>query len=197
MIKSDINKKIKRMIIGITGASGVIYGIRFLQLLQNTPLETHLIISKHAIRTIYYETKYKLSMIQEMADIVHDNANIGASIASGSFQTYGMIIAPCSMNSLASIASGISNNLITRASDVILKEQRRLVLMIRETPLHIGHIYNLMKASRNGAIIAPPVPAFYALPQTLDEMITQTCTRILDLFDINMEETIRYGNDKK
>lgn len=183
-----------RLIIGITGASGVIYGIRFLQLLKNSPIETHLILSKAAERTIAYETDFKIRDIKELADVVHDNADIGASIASGSFRARGMVIAPCSMKSLAEVASGVADNLIARAADVMLKERRRLVLMARETPLHAGHIRNMALATENGAIIAPPVPAFYARPQSLDEMVTQSCCRILDLFDIDLPETARWGD---
>ncbi|NIY77559.1 UbiX family flavin prenyltransferase [Thalassospira sp. HF15] len=183
-----------RLIIGITGASGVIYGIRFLQLLKNAPTETHLVLSKAAERTIAYETDFKIREIKEMADIVHDNADIGAPIASGSFRARGMVIAPCSMKSLAEVASGVADNLIARAADVMLKERRRLVLMARETPLHAGHIRNMAQATENGAIIAPPVPAFYARPQSLDEMVTQSCARVLDLFDIDLPETARWGD---
>lgn len=183
-----------RLIIGITGASGVIYGIRFLQLLKNSPIETHLILSKAAERTIAYETDFKIRDIKELADVVHDNADIGASIASGSFRARGMVIAPCSMKSLAEVASGVADNLIARAADVMLKERRRLVLMARETPLHAGHIRNMALATENGAIIAPPVPAFYARPQSLDEMVTQSCGRVLDLFDIDLPETARWGD---
>lgn len=183
-----------RLIIGITGASGVIYGIRILQLLQNTSFETHLVLSKAAERTIAYETDYKIREIKEMADIVHDNADIGAPIASGSFRARGMVIAPCSMKSLAEVASGVADNLIARSADVMLKERRRLVLMARETPLHAGHIRNMALATENGAIIAPPVPAFYARPQSLDDMVTQSCARILDLFDIDLPETARWGD---
>lgn len=183
-----------RLIIGITGASGVIYGIRFLQLLNNSPIETHLVLSKAAERTIAYETDFKIREIKEMADIVHDNADIGAPIASGSFRARGMVIAPCSMKSLAEVASGVADNLIARAADVMLKERRRLVLMARETPLHAGHIRNMAMATENGAIIAPPVPAFYARPQSLDEMVTQSCARVLDLFDIDLPQTARWGD---
>jgi len=184
-----------RLIIGITGASGVIYGIRFLQLLKNTPIETHLVLSKAAERTIAYETDFKIREIKEMADILHDNADIGAPIASGSFRARGMVVAPCSMKSLAEVASGVADNLISRAADVMLKERRRLVLMTRETPLHAGHIRNMAQATENGAIIAPPVPAFYARPTSIDEMVTQSCGRILDLFDIDLPETARWGDE--
>ncbi|MBX2833309.1 MAG: UbiX family flavin prenyltransferase [Rhodospirillales bacterium] len=184
-----------RLIIGITGASGVIYGIRFLQLLKNTPIETHLVLSKAAERTIAYETDFKIREIKEMADILHDNADIGAPIASGSFRARGMVVAPCSMKSLAEVASGVADNLISRAADVMLKERRRLVLMTRETPLHAGHIRNMAQATENGAIIAPPVPAFYARPASLDDMVTQSCGRILDLFDIDLPETARWGDE--
>ncbi|MBC06640.1 UbiX family flavin prenyltransferase [Thalassospira sp.] len=183
-----------RLIIGITGASGVIYGIRFLQLLKNAPTETHLVLSKAAERTIAYETDFKIREIKEMADVIHDNADIGAPIASGSFRACGMIIAPCSMKSLAEVASGVADNLIARSADVMLKERRRLVLMARETPLHAGHIRNMAQATENGAIIAPPVPAFYARPKSLEEMVTQSCARVLDLFDIDLPETARWGD---
>ena len=184
-----------RLIIGITGASGVIYGIRFLELLKNTPIETHLVLSKAAERTIAYETDFKIRDIKEMANVIHDNADIGASIASGSFRARGMVVAPCSMKSLAEVASGVADNLIARAADVMLKERRRLVLMVRETPLHAGHIRNMAQATENGAIIAPPVPAFYARPQSLDEMVTLSCGRVLDLFDIDLPDTARWGDE--
>ncbi len=179
-------KNTKKLIIGISGASGAIYGIRMLEILKNTDIETHLIISKAAQITIAQETDYKLLDVQKLADINHNSSDISASISSGSFQTMGMIIAPCSVKSLSEIATGISSALIGRAADVTLKERRRLVLMVRETPLHTIHLKNMVTLSEMGAIIAPPVPAYYNKPENLDDIINHSICRILDLFDIDL-----------
>ncbi|MEA2820123.1 MAG: flavin prenyltransferase, partial [Bradyrhizobium sp.] len=169
------------MIVGISGASGVVYGVRLLQLLRNAGVETHLVMSKTAEITFAYETDLKISDVVALADKHHAISDMAASISSGSFQTTGMIVAPCSMRSMAEIASGVTTTLLTRAADVTLKERRRLVLMVRETPLHTGHLRTMTALSEIGAIIAPPVPAFYAKPDSLEDMIDHTVGRVLDL----------------
>jgi 4-hydroxy-3-polyprenylbenzoate decarboxylase len=174
----------KRIIIGISGASGVVYAVELLKHLRELEFETHLVISKSGQVTIAYETDYKLAQIHEMADFVHNIGDMSASISSGSFKTMGMIIAPCSVRSLAEIASGVTTTLLTRAADVALKERRKLVLMVRETPLTSVHLRNMLTLSDMGAIIAPPVPAFYSKPENLGEMVTHTVGRVLDLFNI-------------
>jgi len=179
----------KRLIVGISGASGIVYGVRLLELLRDLPdeqkVETHLIMSRAAEVTLAHEMGRKVREVGELADKVHDNRDIGASVASGSFRTLGMVIAPCSMKSLAEIATGVTDTLLSRAADVVLKERRRLVCMVRETPLHSGHLRNMLALSDMGAIIAPPVPAFYAKPQSIDEMVDHSLGRVLDLFDLD------------
>ncbi|NJO36174.1 MAG: UbiX family flavin prenyltransferase, partial [Rhodospirillales bacterium] len=156
----------KRLIVGISGASGLVYGVRTLQALKAIDVETHLIMTRSAQVTLAHEMSLKVADIQAMASVAHRVEDIGASISSGSFQTMGMIVAPCSIRSLSEIASGVTSNLLTRAADVVLKERRRLLLMVRETPLHLGHLRSMMAATEMGAIIMPPVPAFYARPQS-------------------------------
>ena len=175
----------KRLIIGISGASGAIYGARLLEIMKDTDIETHVVVSKSAILTLTSETDYTLDDIHALADVAHPAGDIAASISSGSFKTMGMIIAPCSVKSMAEIACGTTSNLLTRAADVTLKERRRLVLMVRETPLHSGHLENMLKLSHMGAVMAPPVPAFYAKPTSLDEMVNHSIGRVLDLFGID------------
>ena len=179
-----------RLIIGISGASGIIYGLTLLQILKNLEdtkrPELHLVMSRSAEITLAYETKMKIKEVHKLADVVHANKDISASIASGSFKTDGMIIAPCSMKTLAEIASGVTNNLISRSADVTLKERRRLVCLTRETPLHIGHLKNMLALSEMGGIVAPPAPAFYSQPETIDDIVEHTAGRILDLFDIEV-----------
>lgn len=174
----------KRIIIGISGASGAEYGISLLKILRNIGIETHLVISKSGKITIAHETSHSIQQVQEMADVVHNIGDMSASISSGSFKTAGMIIAPCSVRSLAEIASGVTTTLLTRAADVVLKERRRLVLMVRETPLTSVHIRNMLTISEMGGIIAPPVPAFYTKPNSLDDIVQYNVARVLDLFDI-------------
>lgn len=175
-----------RLIIGMSGASGVIYGIRFLEVLKELDhVETHLVLSDSAKLNIGIETDYGVSDVKALADHVHSNKDIGASIASGSFQTAGMIVAPCAIKTLSAIANSYADSLIVRAADVILKERRKLVLVPRETPLHVGHCELLLKASQIGAIIAPPMPAMYIKPQTIDDLINHHVGRVLDLFDID------------
>ncbi len=174
-----------RIIVGISGASGIIYGIRLLEILKKLPVETHLIISKSAQLIREYETNLTVSELKAMADVYYPWSDIGASIASGSYKTLGMIIAPCSMKTLAEIAHGISSNLIGRAADVILKERRKLVLMTRESPLHLGHLQNMVSVTQQGAIVCPVVPAFYNKPETVDDIINHSIGRALDLFDLD------------
>ena len=182
-----------RLIVGISGASGVIYGARLLELLRPLPVETHLVISRTADLTLAVETDLKPAAVRARADVVHANSDMAAPISSGSFKTMGMVVAPCSIRSMAEIASGVTTTLLSRAADVVLKERRRLVLLVRETPLHTGHLRTMTALSEMGAIIAPPVPAFYAKPQTLDEMIDQTLGRILDLFGLETGLVKRWG----
>ncbi len=185
----------QRLIIGISAASGVMLGIRALEILQQTPIETHLVISKATALTVSSETDMKLDDIKALADRVYPVNDIGAAISSGSYRTMGMLIAPCSIKSLGEIASGVTSSLLTRAADVVLKERRRLVLLLRETPLHAGHLKNALAATEMGAIIAPPVPAFYTRPITVDDIINQTVCRALDLFDLNAPGVKRWGED--
>ena len=187
-----------RLIIGISGASGIIYGLRILEILKNLEdnkrPELHLVMSRSAEVTLAYETKMKTSEVHQLADIVHANKDISATIASGSFKTDGMIIAPCSMKTLAEIASGVTSNLLSRAADVTLKERRRLVCLTRETPLHSGHLKNMLALSEMGGIVAPPVPAFYTKPKTIDDIVEHTAGRVLDLFDIEAGFVKRWKN---
>lgn len=185
----------KRLIIGISGASGVMYGVRMLQLLRNAGVETHLVMSRTAEITLAYESDMKVAEVKALASVCHAQDDMAAAISSGSFRTMGMVVAPCSMRSLAEIASGVTTGLLTRAADVVLKERRRLVLMARETPLHTGHLRTMTQASELGAIIAPPVPAFYAKPESLEDLIDHTVGRVLDLFDIDLGVVRRWGED--
>ncbi|MCI5106334.1 MAG: UbiX family flavin prenyltransferase [Pseudomonadales bacterium] len=187
----------QRLIIGLSGASGVIYGIRLLQVLQQLDeVETHLVMSDSAQINIAVETDHSVAEVKALADHVHSNKDIGASIASGSFKTAGMIIAPCSMKTLSAIANCYADSLIVRAADVILKERRRLVLAPRETPLHTGHCELMLKASQNGAIIAPPMPAHYIKPASVEELVDHHVGRLLDLFDIDADLVQRWQGVK-
>jgi 4-hydroxy-3-polyprenylbenzoate decarboxylase len=183
----------KRLIIGISGASGVIYGIRLLQALRPLPVETHLVMTRSAELTLAYETDLKVAEVQALADVCYPVTDVGAAIASGSFKTMGMAIAPCSIRSMAEIATGVTSNLLTRAADVVLKERRRLVLMLRETPLHTGHIRNMLALSEMGAVIAPPVPAFYARPRSIDDIVDHSVGRVADLFGLDTGTVRRWG----
>ena len=183
----------RRLIVGITGASGAIYGIRILQALQGSGIETHLVMSESGRITLAAETDMTAAQVEALATEVHHVRNIGATISSGSFKTLGMVIAPCSIRTLSEIAWGTTSNLVTRAADVVLKERRRLVLMLRETPLHAGHLKSMLQATESGAIIMPPVPAFYARPQTLDDMVNHSVGRVLDLFDIETDLVTRWA----
>ncbi len=182
-----------RMIVGISGASGAIYGARLLELLRPLPVETHLVISRAAEVTLALETDLKPAVVRARADVVHAIGDMAAPISSGSFRTMGMVVAPCSIRSMAEIASGATTTLLTRAADVVLKERRRLVLVVRETPLHTGHLRTMTALSEMGAVIAPPVPAFYAKPATIAEMIDQTLGRVLDLFGLDSGTVRRWG----
>ncbi len=183
----------KRLIIGISGASGVIYGVRLLEALKPLPVETHLVMTRTAEVTLAHETSLKVAAVRALADVAHSVDDLAASVSSGSFRTMGMIVAPCSMRSLGEIAAGISTNLLTRAADVVLKERRKLVLLVRETPLHAIHLRNMTTLAEMGAVIAPPVPAFYNRPKTLDDVIDHTVGRVLDLFDIDTGKVKRWG----
>jgi flavin prenyltransferase len=185
----------QRLVVGISGASGVIYGIRLLELLRSLPVETHLVMSRAADVTVAHETTLKLAQVHALADQVHPIADIAASISSGSFKTMGMIIAPCSIRSMSEIASGVTSSLLTRAADVTLKEKRRLVLMVRETPFHLGHLRTMALLAEMGAIIAPPVPAFYSRPESLEDMIDHTLSRVLDMFGLETGKLRRWGEE--
>lgn len=182
-----------RLIVGISGASGAIYGARLLELLQPLPIETHLVMTRSAELTLALETDLKAVDLRARADVVHAIGDLAAPISSGSFPTVGMVVAPCSIRSMAEIATGATTTLLTRAADVVLKERRRLVLMVRETPLHTGHLRTMTALSEMGAVIAPPVPAFYAKPQTIAAMIDQTLGRVLDLFGLDAGIVHRWG----
>ena len=175
----------RRMIVGISGASGVIYGKRILEVLRDLGIETHLIMSRAACITLAAEADFTRQDLEALATTTHSNKDIGAVCSSGSYKTLGMIVAPCSVKTMAEIATGTTDNLLSRAADVVLKERRRLVLMLRETPLHLGHIRNMAHVTEMGGIIYPPVPAFYAKPKSLEEMVDHTVGRVLDLFDLD------------
>ncbi|WP_343559272.1 UbiX family flavin prenyltransferase [Kiloniella sp. b19] len=176
--------KTKRMIVGISGASGITYSITLLKQLKKMDIESHLIMSKSAEITLAYESRMKVRDVQSLADVVHNHTDIAASISSGSYKTMGMIVAPCSIRTMSEIATGVTSSLMSRAADVVLKEQRKLVLMVRETPLHSGHLRTMLQLSEMGAIIAPPVPAFYAQPESLEDIVNHSIGRVLDLFDL-------------
>jgi 4-hydroxy-3-polyprenylbenzoate decarboxylase len=187
----------ERIIVGISGASGIVYGIRLLEVLRDVGIETHLVMSQSAEVTLAYEMKMKVAAVRALADVVYANTNIAAAISSGSFKTRGMIIAPCSIRTVSEIATGVTSSLMSRAADVVLKERRRLVLMVRESPLHTGHLRTLTQASEIGAIIAPPMPAFYANPQSLSDVVDHTVGRMLDLFDIDAGLVRRWGEKNR
>ncbi len=185
-----------RLIIGISGASGVVYGIRLLELLRPTPIETHLVMTKAAEMTLACETDTKSAQVRAIADVNYGISEVGAGPASGSFRSLGMVVAPCSIRSMSEIACGVTSNLLTRAADVMLKERRRLVLMVRETPLHAGHLRNLTQLAELGVIIAPPVPAFYPRPRSIDDIVNQGAGRLLDLFDIEVGAVVRWREER-
>lgn len=181
-----------KLIVGITGATGTIFGVRLLQILEGTGVETHLVMSKWAARTLLHETPYTAEEVQQMATCFYSSADQGAPVSSGSFLTRGMIVAPCSMRTLAAIANGMGDNLIHRAADVILKERRKLVLMVREAPLNDIHLENMLKLSRMGVVILPPVPAFYNHPRTIDDIVNHTVQRALDQCEIHIDVVSRW-----
>jgi 4-hydroxy-3-polyprenylbenzoate decarboxylase len=183
----------KRLVIGISGASGVVYGVRALQVLQRLGIETHLVMTRSAELTLAYESDLKVKDVHALASVVHPVGDVGAAIASGSFRTIGMLVAPCSIRSLSEIAYGQTTNLLSRAADVALKERRRLVLMVRESPLHLGHLRAMAAAAEAGAVIAPPMPAFYSGPASLDDIVDHTVGRCLDLFDLDAGIVRRWG----
>ncbi len=183
----------QRLVIGISGASGVVYGVRVLEALRGSGIETHLVMTRTAEMTLAYETKLKTKDVHALADVVHPIQDLGASISSGSFRTLGMLVAPCSIRSLSEIAYGATSNLLSRAADVALKEKRRVVLMVREAPLHVGHLRAMSAAAEIGAVILPPVPAFYALPQTIADIVDHSIGRALDLFGIDTGLVKRWG----
>lgn len=187
--------RVKRLIVGISGASGVVMGHRLLELLKAESIETHLVMTKSAQVTLAYETKLKVKDLQDLAGFSYVQDDIGAAILSGSFRTDGMIVIPCSMRTLAEVANGTTSTLLTRAADVVLKERRRLVLMVRETPLHAGHLKNLLAVTEMGAIVYPPVPAFYAAPESIEQMIDHTIGRAMDLLNIELPSVQRWGVD--
>ena len=182
-----------RLIVGISGASGVIYGVRLLEALQKLPIETHLVMTRTAEVTLAHETELKVSDVRRLADVAYRIDDLAAAVSSGSFRTIGMIVTPCSMRSLGEIAHGITSNLLTRAADVVLKERRKLVLVARETPLHAIHLRNMVTLAELGTIIAPAMPAFYNRPQTLDEIVEHTVGRVLDLFDLDTGTVKRWS----
>jgi 4-hydroxy-3-polyprenylbenzoate decarboxylase len=184
-----------RLVVGISGASGVVYGLRALDACRELGVESHLVLSKSAALTLSQETDLSVADVNAKADVVHRVADIGASIASGSFRTLGMIIAPCSVRTMSEIATGVTSSLLSRAADVTLKERRTLVLMVRETPLHLGHLRTLTRLAEMGAVIAPPLPAFYAKPASIAEMVDQSVGRALDLFDLSWRPVKRWGED--
>lgn len=181
-----------RLILGITGATGTIFGVRLLQMLHGSGVETHLVMSKWAVRTLTHETTYSVQDVQSLATESYSSSDQGAAISSGSFVTMGMVIAPCSMRTLAAIAHGLGDNLVHRAADVILKERRKLVLVVRESPFNEIHLENMLKLARMGVTILPPVPAFYNNPQSLDDMINHLAMRVIDQFDIHLDVMTRW-----
>ena len=187
----------RRLIVGISGATGAIYGVRILQVLAGIrDVETHLVLTRAGKMTIQVETTHSVKEVEAMADVVHDVNNVGASISSGSFRTEGMVIAPCSMKSMGGIAHSVGGDLLVRAADVVLKERKKLVLLVRETPLHLGHLESMVALTRMGAVIFPPVPAFYHRPKTLDDVVNQTVTRVLDQFDIEATLFERWSDEQ-
>ncbi|WP_297696141.1 UbiX family flavin prenyltransferase [Phenylobacterium sp.] len=184
-----------RLIVGVSGASGAIYGVRVLQACRDLAVESHLVMSRAAALTLADETGLSPADLHARADVVHKTSDVGAAIASGSFPTLGMIVAPCSVRSMSEIATGVTSSLLTRAADVTLKERRPLVLMVRESPLHLGHLRTMVRLAEMGAVIAPPMPAFYAKPQSLEEMVDQSAGRALDLFGLSWRPVKRWGED--
>ena len=188
------DSKRQKFIVGISGASGVVYGIRLLQMLRGLDIETHLVMSRSAQVTLTYESVLSASEVRDLADVTYASTDIGAAISSGSFKVEGMIIAPCSIKTLSEIATGVTSSLLTRSADVMLKERKRLVLMVRETPLHLGHLRSMTAVTEAGAIVYPPVPAFYANPESIEAMVDHTLGRVLDLFNLDSKTVKRWGS---
>lgn len=184
-----------RLVVGISGASGAIYGVRALDAARELGIETHLVVTKSAALTLSQELGLSPADLADKADVAHKFADVGASIASGSFRTLGMIVAPCSVRTLSEIATGVTSSLLTRAADVTLKERRTLVLMVRETPFHLGHLRTMVRVTEMGAVVAPPLPAFYAKPHSLEAMVDQSVGRALDLFGLSWTPVKRWGLD--
>jgi 4-hydroxy-3-polyprenylbenzoate decarboxylase len=184
-----------RLVVGVSGASGVVYGLRALAACRDLGVESHLVVSRAAALTLAQETDLSLAELNAMADVVYRTGDVGAAIASGSFPTLGMIVAPCSVRSMSEIATGVTSSLLTRAADVTLKERRPLVLMVRESPLHLGHLRTMVRLAEMGAVIAPPMPAFYAKPDSLEAMVDQSVGRALDLFGLSWTPVKRWGRD--
>jgi 4-hydroxy-3-polyprenylbenzoate decarboxylase len=187
------NTPVPRLIVGITGASGAVLGLRMLETLRELEIETHLVLTRAGRMTLHYETGLKPADAERLADVVHSAEDVGAPISSGSFRTLGMVVVPCSMKSLAEIATGVTDNLLSRAADVVLKERRRLVLVARETPLHLVHLRNMATVTEMGAIVVPPVPAFYNRPETIDDILDHLTGRVLDLFGLDTGRVRRWG----
>ena len=185
----------RRLVVGISGASGIVYGIRALRALKEAGFETHLVMSRSAEMTLAYETDLKPADVKALADVVHPIGDVAAAVSSGSFRTDGMLIAPCSVRTMSEIATGVTSSLLTRAADVVLKERRRLVLMVRESPLHAGHLQTMARLAEMGAVIAPPLPAFYPRPQTVDDIVDHSVGRALDLFGIDAGLVRRWGEE--
>jgi 4-hydroxy-3-polyprenylbenzoate decarboxylase len=181
------------LVVGISGASGIVHGVRILDACRELGVETHLVVSRAAVLTLAQETDLSIEALNAKASVVHRIGDVGAAVASGSFKTLGMVVAPCSIRSLGEIATGVTSSLLTRAADVTLKERRRLVLMVRETPLHLGHLRAMAAVTEMGAVVAPPMPAFYARPRDLAEMVDQTVGRVLDLFGLDWTRTRRWS----
>jgi len=186
----------KRLVVGITGATGAIYGIRLLEFLSKTDVETHLVVSRSAEKTIRMETSWTLEQVKALATVTYSMEDVGADISSGSFQAEGMVVIPCSIKSLSAIANSYNENLLIRAADVALKERRKLVLVVRETPLHRGHLSLMLNVADAGGVILPPIPAFYFLPKTMDDLINHTVGRVLDVFGIDHSLFNRWGSQK-
>lgn len=189
----DTESKRPRLIVGVTGASGAVLGVRMLEALRALEIESHLVLTRAGRMTLHYETGLKPADLEALADVVHPIDDIGACISSGSYQTLGMVVVPCSMKSLAEIATGVTANLLSRAADVVLKERRRLVLVARETPLHLGHLRNMLAVTEMGAVVVPPVPAFYNQPKTIDDLLDHLTGRVLDLFGLDTGKVKRWN----
>jgi flavin prenyltransferase len=186
-----------KLIVGITGATGVVYGVRILKSLHEVGVETHLVITESAAKNLEIETEYNLQSLEALADVAYNVGDIGAAIASGSFKMDGMIVAPCTIKTLSAIANSFNYNLLVRAADVTLKERRKLLLLVRETPLHEGHLELMLKVTRMGGIIVPPVPAFYHMPKTIDDIVSQTVGKVLDMFSIDANMFRRWGSPEE